>query len=222
MAELRNDPFKNAKFIGYVDDFTPEQLREIFSRNKELLAKARQNVPIANNNKPTTQEDSPKTSIKEALGWGSVHGLTLGYDDEIAAGVSAAVGKEKYDDVVKRRRDYQKLLAKEHPYAYYTGNVVGGLVTLVPAIVGGPVVAGGAAIGRGALAAARCSCYWTWYSCCYTWCSCCYACYSFSCTRCSYSYTCCSCCCWTWYALPGRPRIPQCYTRCSYRCKSCR
>ncbi|ENN93791.1 hypothetical protein [Bartonella bovis] len=155
MAELRNDPFKNAKFIGYVDDFTPEQLREIFSRNKELLAKARQNDSIASNNRTTTQEDSPKTSTMGALGWGAIHGLTLGYDDEIGARASAVVGKETYDDGVKRRRDYQKLLAKEHPYAYFAGNLAGGVAALVPAIVAGPVAAGGAAVARGALAAGR-------------------------------------------------------------------
>ncbi|AQX30968.1 hypothetical protein [Bartonella schoenbuchensis] len=143
---------KNTEVLGHIDDFTPEQLRELFSKNK-----GNKSVPIANNNgtttqnKTTTQEDSPKTSIKEALGWGTVHGATLGYDDEIGA----LFAKEKYDDGVKRRRDYQKLLAKEHPYAYFAGNLAGGVAALVPAIVGGPVVAGGAAIGRGALAAIR-------------------------------------------------------------------
>ncbi|OPB29489.1 hypothetical protein BWD121_006650 [Bartonella sp. WD12.1] len=148
---LLDTDYNNSPVLGHISDFTPEQLREIFSRNKELLAKARQNGSITNNNKPTTQEDSPKTSTMEALGWGTVHGATLGYDDEIGA----LFGKETYDDGVKRRRDYQKLLAKEHPYAYFAGNLAGGVAALVPAIVAGPVAAGGAAVARGALAAGR-------------------------------------------------------------------
>ncbi|WP_051101982.1 hypothetical protein [Bartonella schoenbuchensis] len=158
---LLDTDYDNAEVLGHISDFTPEQLREIFSRNKELLAKARQNVPIANNNettaqnKTTTQEDSPKTSIKEALGWGSVHGLTLGYDDEIAAGVSAVIGKETYDDGVRKWRDYQKALERDHPYAYYAGNIVGGLAIIVPAAFFGPVAAGGIAAIRAFPSAAR-------------------------------------------------------------------
>ncbi|WP_236829008.1 hypothetical protein [Bartonella schoenbuchensis] len=141
---LLDTNYDNAEILGHIDDFTPEQLRELFSKNK-----GNKSVPITNNNKPTTQEDSPKTSITEALGWGSVHGLTLGYDDEIAARVSSIAGKETYDDGVERRRDYQKLLEKEHPYAYLAGNLAGGFASLLIPFTG-PV-----RIGRGIAAAIR-------------------------------------------------------------------
>ncbi|WP_244591432.1 hypothetical protein [Bartonella bovis] len=124
--------------VGHISDYTPEQRLQILLKNK-----GNKSVPIASNNRTTTQEDSPKTSTMGALGWGAIHGLTLGYDDEIGARASAVVGKETYDDGVKKWRDYQKLLEKEHHYAYLAGNVAGGLGSLLIPFTGAARIARG-------------------------------------------------------------------------------
>lgn len=149
---------KNTKVIGHINDFTSEQLQELFLKNKERL-----NGSIAGNKKATAQQERPQPSAMDAFKWGAVHGVSWSYDDEIAAAASAIpsffTGEKgdtvkKYNEVAKRWRDYQKAADRDHPYLYLAGNVVGGAASLVPMVVSAPV-AGAAALARAAVAGGR-------------------------------------------------------------------
>ncbi|WP_407966017.1 hypothetical protein [Bartonella sp. C271] len=135
---------KNTKVIGHISDYTPEQLQELFSKNKERLNGS---IP---ENKKATEKDALKPTAAGAFGWGAVHGATLGYDDEVAGALAAGPVKywagdkeaaKKYDEVAKRWRDYQKAANRDHPIAYIAGNVAGavasmfgpGLIARIPA-----------------------------------------------------------------------------------------
>ncbi|WP_455480474.1 hypothetical protein V3564_04895 [Bartonella sp. B12(2025)] len=120
---------KNTRVIGHISDYTPEQLQELFSKNKE-----RPSGSVTGNNS-ATKEDGPHPSAAGAFGWGSLHGFTMGYDDELAGILAAGPiaywsGDEeavkKYKEVTKRWRDYQRAADKEHPYASIAGNIMGG------------------------------------------------------------------------------------------------
>ncbi|MCL6230016.1 hypothetical protein [Bartonella bilalgolemii] len=135
---------KNTKVIGHISDYTPEQLQELFSKNKERLNGS---IP---ENKEATGKDVLKPTVAGAFGWGAVHGATVGYDDEVAGALAAGPVKywagdkeaaKKYDEVAKRWRDYQKAANRDHPYFYFAGNVAGavasmfgpGLIARIPA-----------------------------------------------------------------------------------------
>ncbi|WP_144753940.1 hypothetical protein [Bartonella saheliensis] len=137
-------PRKNTRVIGHVSDYTPEQLQELFSKNKERLRDS------FTENKTITAEDDPHPSALGSFGWGALHGLTLGYDDELAGALAAnpidywmgdKEAVKKYDEVTKRWRDYQKAADRDHFYLSLAGNVVGtlagllgpGLIARVPA-----------------------------------------------------------------------------------------
>ncbi|MEL6088684.1 hypothetical protein [Bartonella schoenbuchensis] len=71
MAELRQPIMterpplihrKNTEVLGHIDDFTPEQLRELFSKNK-----GNKNVPIVRNNKPMTQQQQSLSDADQEL-----------------------------------------------------------------------------------------------------------------------------------------------------------
>ncbi|WP_375707468.1 hypothetical protein [Bartonella sp. AA1HLJMS] len=157
---------KNTRVIGHISDYTPEQLQELFAKNKERLSGS-----VTGNN-GATEEDGPHPSAAGAFGWGALHGLTMGYDDEIA-GVFASgplgpinywMGDEeavkKYNEVTKRWRDYQRAANRDHFYASLAGNLTGAAIPfLIPglgapaatrAAIGADVVLGGRAGVAGA------------------------------------------------------------------------
>ncbi|WP_375619317.1 hypothetical protein [Bartonella sp. TS25HLJMH] len=157
---------KNTRVIGHISDYTPEQLQELFAKNKERLSGS-----VTGNN-GATEEDGPHPSAAGAFGWGALHGLTMGYDDEIA-GVFASgplgpinywMGDEeavkKYNEVTKRWRDYQRAANRDHFYLSLAGNLTGAAIPfLIPglgapaatrAAIGADVVLGGRAGVAGA------------------------------------------------------------------------
>ncbi|WP_375639640.1 hypothetical protein [Bartonella sp. MM55XZML] len=157
---------KNTRVIGHISDYTPEQLQELFAKNKERLSGS-----VTGNN-GATEEDGPHPSAAGAFGWGALHGLTMGYDDEIA-GVFASgplgpinywMGDEeavkKYNEVTKRWRDYQRAANRDQFYASIAGNLAGAAIPfLIPglgapaatrAAIGADVVLGGRAGVAGA------------------------------------------------------------------------
>ncbi|WP_254493508.1 hypothetical protein [Bartonella sp. B1099] len=149
---------KNTRVIGHVSDYTPEQLQELFSKNKERLKGY-----FAENN-AITEEDDPHPSTAGAFGWGALHGLTLGYDDEIA-GVFASgplgpinywMGDEeavkKYNEVTKRWRNYQRAANRDHFYASLAGNLTGAAAPIIASALFPP--AGGAAAATASARAA--------------------------------------------------------------------
>nr|WP_273759643.1 hypothetical protein [Bartonella sp. ML70XJBT.G] len=154
---------KNTRVIGHVSDYTPEQLQELFAKNQERLRGS-----FAENN-AITAEDDPHPSAAGAFGWGALHGLTLGYDDE-AAGLASALWEglwngtdeavKKYNEVTKRWRDYQRAANRDHFYLSLAGNLAGAAIPfLIPglgapaatrAAIGADVVLGGRAGVAGA------------------------------------------------------------------------
>ncbi|ENN93985.1 hypothetical protein [Bartonella vinsonii] len=154
---------KNTRVIGHISDYTPEQLQELFAKNKERLRGS-----VTGNNGATEEED-PHPSAVGAYGWGALHGLTLGYDDE-AAGLASAFWEglwngtdkavKKYNEVKKRWGDYQRAAHRDHFYASLAGNLTGAAIPfLIPglgasaatrAAIGADVVLGGRAGVAGA------------------------------------------------------------------------
>ncbi|WP_375632564.1 hypothetical protein [Bartonella sp. AA74HLJMH] len=143
---------KNTRVIGHISDYTPEQLQELFAKNKERLSGS-----VTGNN-GATEEDGPHPSAAGAFGWGALHGLTMGYDDEIA-GVFASgplgpinywMGDEeavkKYNEVTKRWRDYQRAANRDQFYASIAGNLAGAAIPFLIPGLGAPAAAR-AAIG---------------------------------------------------------------------------
>ncbi|OPB31568.1 hypothetical protein [Bartonella sp. AR 15-3] len=140
---------KNTKVIGHISDYTPEQLQELFSKNKERLNGS---IP---ENKEATGKDALKPTAAGAFGWGAVHGAAWGYDDEVAGALAAGPVKywkgdkeavKKYDEVAKRWRDYQKAADRDHPYLSIAGNVAGSAMNILvsPIATGAKVVVGSA------------------------------------------------------------------------------
>ncbi|GAA5105517.1 hypothetical protein [Bartonella jaculi] len=146
---------KNTRVIGHVSDYTPEQLQELFSKNKERLKGS-----FAENN-AITEEDDPHPSTAGAFGWGALHGLTLGYDDE-AAGLASALWEglwngtdkavKKYNEVTKRWRNYQRAANRDHFYASLAGNLTGAAAPIIASVLFPP--AGGAAAATASARAA--------------------------------------------------------------------
>ncbi|USP02859.1 hypothetical protein [Bartonella taylorii] len=140
---------KNTRVIGHISDYTPEQLQELFAKNKERLRGS-----ITGNN-GATEEDGPHPSAAGAFGWGTLHGLTIGYDDE-AAGLTSALWEglwngtdkavKKYNEVKKRWRDYQRAANRDHFYASLAGNLTGAAIPFLIPGLGAPAAAR-AAIG---------------------------------------------------------------------------
>lgn len=142
---------KNTRVIGHVSDYTPEQLQELFSKNKEKLSGS------FTENKGTTketEEDGPHPSAAGAFGWGALHGLTMGYDDELAGILEAGFwdywkGDEKavkkYNEVTKRWRDYQRAANRDHFYASLLGNVTGAAAPVIASALFPPAAAATAA-----------------------------------------------------------------------------
>ncbi|PIT68595.1 hypothetical protein [Bartonella tribocorum] len=146
---------KNTRVIGHVSDYTPEQLQELFSKNKERL-----NGSLTEN-KSITEEDGPHPSAAGAFGWGALHGLTMGYDDEIAGILEAGFwdywkGDEKavkkYNEVTKRWRDYQKAADRDHFYLSLAGNLAEAAAPIIVSALF-PPAAGATAAGRAAIGA---------------------------------------------------------------------
>lgn len=134
---------KNTRVIGHVSDYTPEQLQELFSKNKERLSGS------LTENKSITEEDGPHPSAAGAFGWGALHGLTMGYDDE-AAGALAGFWDlltgdgeviKKYNEVTKRWRDYQRAANRDHSYLSFLGNLAGAAIPFLIPGVGAPAAA---------------------------------------------------------------------------------
>ncbi|WP_375676902.1 hypothetical protein [Bartonella sp. AP88XZML] len=149
---------KNTRVIGHISDYTPEQLQELFAKNKERLSGS-----VTGNNGATekTEENGPHPSVAGAFGWGALHGLTLGYDDEIA-GISEAgpiaywmgdkEAVKKYNEVTKRWRDYQRAANRDHFYASLAGNLTGAAAPVIASALF-PPAAGATAAARAAIGA---------------------------------------------------------------------
>ncbi|WP_375612498.1 hypothetical protein [Bartonella sp. AA9NXGY] len=146
---------KNTRVIGHISDYTPEQLQELFAKNKERLSGS-----VTGNN-GATEEDGPHPSVAGAFGWGALHGLTMGYDDEIA-GISEAgpiaywmgdkEAVKKYNEVTKRWRDYQRAANRDHFYASLAGNLTGAAAPVIASALF-PPAAGATAAARAAIGA---------------------------------------------------------------------
>ncbi|WP_375610778.1 MULTISPECIES: hypothetical protein [unclassified Bartonella] len=149
---------KNTRVIGHISDYTPEQLQELFAKNKERLSGS------VTGNSGATEEDSPHPSAAGAFGWGALHGLTMGYDDEIA-GVFASgplgpinywmgdkEAVKKYNEVTKRWRDYQRAANRDHFYASLAGNLTGAAAPVIASALF-PPAAGATAAARAAIGA---------------------------------------------------------------------
>ncbi|ACS51283.1 hypothetical protein Bgr_10180 [Bartonella grahamii as4aup] len=149
---------KNTRVIGHISDYTPEQLQELFAKNKERLSGS-----VTGNN-GATEEDGPHPSAAGAFGWGALHGLTMGYDDEIA-GVFASgplgpinywMGDEeavkKYNEVTKRWRDYQRAANRDQFYLSLAGNLAGAAAPVIASALF-PPAAGATAAARAAIGA---------------------------------------------------------------------
>ncbi|EJF98637.1 hypothetical protein MEI_00207 [Bartonella vinsonii subsp. arupensis Pm136co] len=146
---------KNTRVIGHISDYTPEQLQELFAKNKERLSGS-----VTGNN-GVTEEDGPHPSAAGALGWGALHGLTMGYDDEIAGILEAGLwdywtGDEKavkkYNEVTKRWRDYQRAANRDQFYASLAGNLAGAAAPVIASALFAPA-AGATAAARAAIGA---------------------------------------------------------------------
>ncbi|WP_375692857.1 hypothetical protein [Bartonella sp. AP213QHHD] len=149
---------KNTRVIGHISDYTPKQLQELFAKNKERLSGS-----VTGNNGATeeTEEDGPHPSVAGAFGWGALHGLTMGYDDEIA-GISEAgpiaywmgdkEAVKKYNEVTKRWRDYQRAANRDHFYASLAGNLTGAAAPVIASALF-PPAAGATAAARAAIGA---------------------------------------------------------------------
>ncbi|WP_208437579.1 hypothetical protein [Bartonella taylorii] len=149
---------KNTRVIGHISDYTPEQLQELFAKNKERLSGS-----VTGNN-GATEEDGPHPSAAGAFGWGALHGLTMGYDDEIA-GVFASgplgpinywmgdkEAVKKYNEVTKRWRDYQRAANRDHFYLSLAGNLAGAAAPVIASALF-PPAAGATAAARAAIGA---------------------------------------------------------------------
>ncbi|WP_273758884.1 hypothetical protein [Bartonella sp. AU55XJBT] len=149
---------KNTRVIGHISDYTPEQLQELFAKNKEKLRGS------VTGNSGATEEDGPHPSAAGAFGWGALHGLTMGYDDEIA-GVFASgplgpinywMGDEeavkKYNEVTKRWRDYQRAANRDQFYLSLAGNLAGAAAPVIASALF-PPAAGATAAARAAIGA---------------------------------------------------------------------
>ncbi|WP_375706764.1 hypothetical protein [Bartonella sp. AA126HLJHH] len=149
---------KNTRVIGHISDYIPKQLQELFAKNKERLSGS-----VTGNNGATeeTEEDGPHPSVAGAFGWGALHGLTMGYDDEIA-GISEAgpiaywmgdkEAVKKYNEVTKRWRDYQRAANRDHFYASLAGNLTGAAAPVIASALF-PPAAGATAAARAAIGA---------------------------------------------------------------------
>ncbi|WP_273754495.1 hypothetical protein [Bartonella sp. MM73XJBT.G] len=145
---------KNTRVIGHISDYTPEQLQELFAKNKERLRGS------VTGNSGATEEDDPHPSAAGAFGWGALHGLTMGYDDELAGILEAGPiaywmgdkeAVKKYNEVTKRWRDYQKAANRDHFYLSLAGNLTGAAAPIIASALFPP--AGGAAAAAAARAA---------------------------------------------------------------------
>ncbi|WP_375628461.1 hypothetical protein [Bartonella sp. TT67HLJMS] len=146
---------KNTRVIGHISDYTPEQLQELFAKNKERLSGS-----VTGNN-GATEEDSPHPSAAGAFGWGALHGLTMGYDDEIAGILEAGPwdywmgdkeAVKKYNEVTKRWRDYQRAANRDHFYLSLAGNLTGAAAPVIASALF-PPAAGAPAAARAAIGA---------------------------------------------------------------------
>ncbi|WP_375639345.1 hypothetical protein [Bartonella sp. MF74HXZ] len=146
---------KNTRVIGHISDYTPEQLQELFAKNKERLSGS-----VTGNN-GATEEDSPHPSAAGAFGWGALHGLTMGYDDEIAGILEAGPwdywmgdkeAVKKYNEVTKRWRDYQRAANRDHFYLSLAGNLTGAAAPVIASALF-PPAAGATAAARAAIGA---------------------------------------------------------------------
>ncbi|UNF39532.1 hypothetical protein [Bartonella krasnovii] len=188
MAELRRPiPDKNGEIIGHISDFKNGKNPLINSVDKELIDTNYYNSPIIGHitdkdiwekieaaqkndtlkqhqsvlpNKTMTEEDGPHPSAAGAFGWGALHGLTMGYDDELAGILAAGPidywmgdkdAVKKYNEVTKRWRDYQRAANRDHFYASIAGNLAGAAAPVVVSALFPP--AGGAAAAAAARAA---------------------------------------------------------------------
>jgi hypothetical protein len=78
--------------------------------------------------------------------------LTVGFGDELKAGVNSALGRGNYDDLLKSIREDDKQHAEQHPVANFAGQVGGGIAQLP--LGGAKLVASGAgALGKTLLGA---------------------------------------------------------------------
>ncbi|WP_406604457.1 hypothetical protein [Bartonella gliris] len=146
---------KNTRVIGHISDYTPEQLQELFAKNKEKLRDS-----ITGNN-GATEEDDPHPSAAGAFGWGALHGLTMGYDDELAGILEAGPiaywtgdkeAVKKYNEVTKRWRDYQKAADRDQFYLSLAGNLAGAAAPVIASALF-PPAAGATAATRAAIGA---------------------------------------------------------------------
>ncbi|WP_396584196.1 hypothetical protein [Bartonella grahamii] len=146
---------KNTRVIGHISDYTPEQLQELFEKNKERLGGS-----VTGNN-GATEEDGPHPSAAGAFGWGALHGLTMGYDDEIAGILEAGPwdywmgdkeAVKKYNEVTKRWRDYQRAANRDQFYLSLAGNLAGAAAPVIASALF-PPAAGATAAARAAIGA---------------------------------------------------------------------
>ncbi len=149
---------KNTRVIGHISDYTPEQLQELFSKNKERL---RGSVTGNKGATEETEEDGPHPSAAGAFGWGALHGLTLGYDDELAGILEAGPiaywtgdkeAVKKYNEVTKRWRDYQRAANRDQFYLSLAGNLAGAAAPVIASALF-PPAAGATAAARAAIGA---------------------------------------------------------------------
>lgn len=107
---------------------------------------------------------APKNDVStmDALGTGLYQGATLGFGDEIAAGVGAAANSisnmfgsgtgegfgEYYERQRDENRDYLHDADDQHAYAYNGGQILGGIA---PSLVGAAGATGGRLLARAAL-----------------------------------------------------------------------
>ncbi|WP_375653728.1 MULTISPECIES: hypothetical protein [unclassified Bartonella] len=146
---------KNTRVIGHISDYTPEQLQELFAKNKERLSGS------VTGNSGATEEDDPHPSAAGAFGWGALHGLTMGYDDEIAGILEAGPwdywmgdkeAVKKYNEVTKRWRDYQRAANRDQFYLSLAGNLTGAAAPVIASALF-PPAAGATAAARAAIGA---------------------------------------------------------------------
>nr|WP_246054708.1 hypothetical protein [Bartonella massiliensis] len=157
--ELIDTNYYNSPIIGHITD------KDIWGK----IAAAQKNDPLKQRqsvlpNETMTEEEGPHPSATGALGWGALHGLTLGYDDELAGILAAGPinywrgdkdAVKKYNEVTKRWRDYQRAANRDHFYASLGGNITGAVAGMFGPGLIARVPAGINAVARSALALSK-------------------------------------------------------------------
>ena len=75
------------------------------------------------------QYGKEKASMLESGLSGAAQGITLGWADEIEAGVRSAISEESYDDTLQKVRDRYKEHRLANPGTYGVGAIGGGILS---------------------------------------------------------------------------------------------